>query len=59
MFEKIGRAAEQVAANVSVSRRGFLGWLGRVALAAAGGGADLAGGQRRLLRRPVARPIAA
>jgi hypothetical protein len=36
MFEKIGRAAEQMAGKVGVSRRGFLGRLGRGALAAAG-----------------------
>jgi hypothetical protein len=36
MFEKIGRAAERMAGNVSASRRNFLGWLGRGALAAAG-----------------------
>jgi hypothetical protein len=36
MFEKIGRAAEQMASNVGVSRRGFLGRLGKGALAAAG-----------------------
>ena len=29
MFEKIGRAAEQMAGNVGVSRRGFLGRRGR------------------------------
>jgi hypothetical protein len=36
MFDKIGRLAEQAANKVSVSRRGFLGRLGRTALAAAG-----------------------
>jgi hypothetical protein len=36
MFEKIGRAAERMASYVSVSRRGFLGRLGKGALAAAG-----------------------
>ena len=36
MFEKIGRLAERAANNVSVSRRGFLGRLGQVALGAAG-----------------------
>src|SRR5262249_18612474 len=36
MFEKIGRLAEQMASNVSVSRRGFLGRLGRTALLASG-----------------------
>jgi hypothetical protein len=36
MFEKIGRAAERAAGSVSASRRNFLGWLGRGALAAAG-----------------------
>jgi hypothetical protein len=35
MFEKIGRLAEAAASNVSVSRRGFLGHLGRGALATA------------------------
>jgi hypothetical protein len=35
MFEKIGRLAEAAATNVSVSRRGFLGHLGRGALATA------------------------
>jgi hypothetical protein len=36
MFEKIGRLAEAAATNVSVSRRGFLGQLGRGALVVAG-----------------------
>ena len=36
MFEKIGRLAEAAAANVSVSRRGFFGQLGRGALVVAG-----------------------
>jgi hypothetical protein len=36
MFDKIGRLAEKAANNVSVSRRGFLGRLGQVALGAAG-----------------------
>ena len=36
MFEKIGNLAEDVAANVGVSRRNFLGWAGRGALALAG-----------------------
>jgi hypothetical protein len=36
MFEKIGRLAEAAATNVSVSRRGFFGQLGRGALVAAG-----------------------
>jgi hypothetical protein len=36
MFEKIGRLAERAATKVGVSRRGFLGQLGRGALAAAG-----------------------
>jgi hypothetical protein len=36
MFEKIGRAAEQMASNVGVSRRGFLGLLGQGALVTAG-----------------------
>jgi hypothetical protein len=36
MFEKIGRLAEAAASNVSVSRRGFFGQLGRGALVVAG-----------------------
>ena len=36
MFDKIGRLAEKAANRVSVSRRGFLGRLGQVALGAAG-----------------------
>ena len=36
MFEKIGRAAEQVASGAGVSRRGFLGGLGRAALVTVG-----------------------
>jgi hypothetical protein len=36
MFDKIGRLAEEAATHVSVSRRGFLGRLGQVALGAAG-----------------------
>ena len=36
MFDKIGRLAEKAANSVSVSRRGFLGRLGQVALGAAG-----------------------
>jgi hypothetical protein len=36
MLEKIGDLAENVAANVGVSRRGFLDWAGRGALALAG-----------------------
>ena len=36
MFAKIGRLAETAANNVSVSRRGFLGRLGKAALGAAG-----------------------
>jgi hypothetical protein len=36
MFEKIGRAAENMATRVSMSRRGFLGRLGQAALIAAG-----------------------
>jgi hypothetical protein len=36
MFEKLGRAAERMATSVGESRRGFLGRLGRGALAAAG-----------------------
>jgi hypothetical protein len=37
MFEKIGRLAETAATKVSLSRRGFLGRLGRGALTAAAG----------------------
>src|SRR5262249_20500933 len=36
MFEKIGRAAEQLSNTVGVSRRGFLGRLGRAALVTVG-----------------------
>ncbi len=36
MFDKIGRLAEAAATNVSVSRRGFFGRIGQVALGAAG-----------------------
>jgi hypothetical protein len=36
MFEKLTRHAEQVATDLTVSRRGFLGRAGRGALAAAG-----------------------
>jgi hypothetical protein len=36
MLEKIGNLAEDVAANVGVSRRNFLDWAGRGALALAG-----------------------
>jgi hypothetical protein len=36
MFERIGRLAERAATGVSVSRRGFLGRLGRGALVTAG-----------------------
>jgi hypothetical protein len=36
MFDKIGRLAEAAASNVSLSRRGFFGQLGRAALGAAG-----------------------
>ncbi len=36
MFEKIGRYAETVATNASLSRRGFLGRVGQAALATAG-----------------------
>ena len=36
MFETISRLAEKVAGNVGESRRGFLGQLGRGALAVAG-----------------------
>jgi hypothetical protein len=36
MFEKLGRIAEGAATGLSSSRRGFLGRLGRSALAAAG-----------------------
>ena len=35
MFEKIGQAAEKAARKVGVSRRGFLGRLGKAALASA------------------------
>jgi hypothetical protein len=35
MFKKIGRAAERMANNVGVSRRGFLGRLGQAALGTA------------------------
>jgi hypothetical protein len=45
MFEKINRAADKMVAQVSLSRRGFLGRLGNTATAAAGvlGGAFLFG----------------
>jgi hypothetical protein len=36
MFDQIGRLAEKAADSISVSRRGFLGRLGQVALGAAG-----------------------
>jgi hypothetical protein len=36
MFEKVGRLAEAAATSASVSRRGFLGRLGRGALVTAG-----------------------
>ena len=36
MFEKVGRLAEAAATKVSLSRRGFLGRLGRGALALTG-----------------------
>jgi hypothetical protein len=36
MIEKIGRFAETLASNVSASRRGFLGQLGKAALGVAG-----------------------
>ncbi len=36
MFEKLSRAAEKAAEGAATSRRGFLGRLGRGALAAAG-----------------------
>jgi|SRR6516162_4848108 hypothetical protein len=36
MFDKIGQLAEAAATHVSVSRRGFLGRFGQVALGAAG-----------------------
>jgi hypothetical protein len=36
MFEKISRAAERLANNVSASRRGFLARMGQLALGAAG-----------------------
>jgi hypothetical protein len=35
MFEKIGRAAERMATDISMSRRSFFGRLGRGAMAAA------------------------
>ncbi len=37
MFEKIGQLAEKAASNVNLSRRGFLGRLGKAALIVAGG----------------------
>ena len=37
MFEKLGRLAEGLASNVSTSRRGFLGRVGKTALGVAGG----------------------
>ena len=43
MFEKIGRAAERTAMSVTVSRRGFLGSLGRWAALTAMGAATLLG----------------
>jgi hypothetical protein len=47
MFKKLTRQAEQVAAELSFSRRGFLGRTGRGALAAAGAlGAVLAAPNR-------------
>ena len=36
MFEKLGRLAEAAASSVGVSRRGFLGRMGRAALGMAG-----------------------
>ena len=36
MLEKFGNLAENVATNVGMSRRGFLGWASRGALAVAG-----------------------
>ena len=36
MLEKFGNVAENLATNVGMSRRGFLGWAGRGALAVAG-----------------------
>jgi hypothetical protein len=36
MFEPINRAADMVAANISLSRRGFIDRIGRAAMAAAG-----------------------
>jgi hypothetical protein len=36
MFDKISRLAEKAAGSIDVSRRGFLGRLGEVALGAAG-----------------------
>lgn len=35
MFDRISRAAEQIASGAGMSRRGFLGQLGQVALGAA------------------------
>jgi hypothetical protein len=47
MFKELTRQAEQVATDLSVSRRGFLGRTGRGALAAAGAlGALLAAPKR-------------
>ena len=47
MFKKLTRQAEQVATELSLSRRGFLGRTGRGALAAAGAlGAMLAAPNR-------------
>jgi hypothetical protein len=51
MFDNIGRLAETAATHVSVSRRGFLGRLGQVALGAAG----VVGGVSTLTGRVEAR----
>jgi hypothetical protein len=51
MFDKIGRLAEHAASNISVSRRGFLGRLGKAALGAAG----VVGGLSTLTGRAQAR----
>ena len=51
MFEKIGRLAEKAADSISVSRRGFLGRIGKAALGAAG----VVGGLSTLTGRAHAR----
>jgi hypothetical protein len=53
MFDKIGRVAETAANKVSLSRRGFLGQLGRGALAVTG----VVGGLLALPRDAQATPI--